>query len=482
MVGSAKKSSPKTKQGTLFSFFSKKKPSPSSKTNSNKVKNKSSDSNSNSNSDSVIAKATSKKSSIIAKSAEKVPSLKSSSSSLSSSNAKRSKRDDLLASIKVGMSISVFWPADQEYYRAKVTAKKRQPGGSSPGSNTFTLLYDDGEVETIDLTNEKFKILKDSKAADAGSGTDVVETSLAVPVSQESASKSSKKRRFIQEESEEELLFDDEVEEDEDSEEEFEVDEDDEENNDDDLEAMDLDNDEDDDEISNKKLLSSSARKRVRVTAVKTNPSSAQKKQRSNSSFITPPPKPRKSSKSASASTSNSKSNAFTAFASNSSIEDAAATIDRKVTPLSLTPKSVTKTPASSSSSPKKASNVPFPQAGVVNQAGTHYHNHFKFLQNPRDKDGRMISDPSYDSRTLKVDYNDMARVTQSKLTPASQQWWEIKSQYADTLLLFKVGKFYEIFHMVSVYHSINDQLLVVHLAFVCCTCCNVVMLQFRCI
>ena len=32
--------------------------------------------------------------------------------------------------------------------------------------------------------------------------------------------------------------------------------------------------------------------------------------------------------------------------------------------------------------------------------------------------------------------------------TPAQQQWWEIKSQHFDTVLLFKVGKFYEMFHM----------------------------------
>jgi DNA mismatch repair protein MSH6 len=28
------------------------------------------------------------------------------------------------------------------------------------------------------------------------------------------------------------------------------------------------------------------------------------------------------------------------------------------------------------------------------------------------------------------------------------QQWWEMKRDFFDTLLFFKVGKFYEIFHM----------------------------------
>ena len=32
--------------------------------------------------------------------------------------------------------------------------------------------------------------------------------------------------------------------------------------------------------------------------------------------------------------------------------------------------------------------------------------------------------------------------------TPAHQQWWAFKAQHFDTVLLFKMGKFYETFHM----------------------------------
>ena len=32
--------------------------------------------------------------------------------------------------------------------------------------------------------------------------------------------------------------------------------------------------------------------------------------------------------------------------------------------------------------------------------------------------------------------------------TPAQRQWWELKSQYYDVVLFFKMGKFYELFHM----------------------------------
>ena len=33
------------------------------------------------------------------------------------------------------------------------------------------------------------------------------------------------------------------------------------------------------------------------------------------------------------------------------------------------------------------------------------------------------------------------------KLTPAMIQWWEFKEMYFDCILMFKVGKFYEIFY-----------------------------------
>ena len=46
------------------------------------------------------------------------------------------------------------------------------------------------------------------------------------------------------------------------------------------------------------------------------------------------------------------------------------------------------------------------------------------------------------------MDFQELARIeSNGKISPAQQQWWEIKSQYADTVLLFKVGKFYEMFH-----------------------------------
>ena len=38
--------------------------------------------------------------------------------------------------------------------------------------------------------------------------------------------------------------------------------------------------------------------------------------------------------------------------------------------------------------------------------------------------------------------------------TPAMAQWWQFKAQNMDTVLFFKVGKFYELFHMDSGMYS----------------------------
>jgi len=96
-----------------------------------------------------------------------------------------------------------------------------------------------------------------------------------------------------------------------------------------------------------------------------------------------------------------------------------------------------------------KAVSIPLPVAGVVNAAGTHTHNHLKFFTtNRKDIHRNPVGHPNYSPRTLSVDYNEIAsKQDNGKVSPAQKQWWEIKAQYADTVLLFKTGKFYEMFH-----------------------------------
>ena len=65
-----------------------------------------------------------------------------------------------------------------------------------------------------------------------------------------------------------------------------------------------------------------------------------------------------------------------------------------------------------------------------------------KFMRERLDKERRPPAHPSYDSKTLYVPKEEI-----KKMSPAVQQYWEIKSQNMDKIVLFKLGKFYEIFN-----------------------------------
>lgn len=60
-----------------------------------------------------------------------------------------------------------------------------------------------------------------------------------------------------------------------------------------------------------------------------------------------------------------------------------------------------------------------------------------------RDKDGRKPSDPDYDPTSLFVPMSFI-----NKQTDAQKQWWQTKTNHFDKILFFKVGKFYEFYHM----------------------------------
>eukprot|EP00941_MAST-03F_sp_MAST-3F-sp1_P003696 g3696.t1 len=76
---------------------------------------------------------------------------------------------------------------------------------------------------------------------------------------------------------------------------------------------------------------------------------------------------------------------------------------------------------------------------------GQHMHNSLRFLKPEfiKDKNGNRPDDPEYDPTTLYVPEHFL-----KDQTPAQRQWWEFKSVNFDTILFFKVGKFYEIFNM----------------------------------
>lgn len=75
-------------------------------------------------------------------------------------------------------------------------------------------------------------------------------------------------------------------------------------------------------------------------------------------------------------------------------------------------------------------------------------HNKLDFLkpEKIRDANKNRPDDPNYDARTLYVPQDFL-----NKLTPAMRQWWILKSKHFDSVLFFKVGKFYELYHMDAV-------------------------------
>lgn len=72
-------------------------------------------------------------------------------------------------------------------------------------------------------------------------------------------------------------------------------------------------------------------------------------------------------------------------------------------------------------------------------------HTTLEFLKPEKIKDitGRKRTHPDYDARTLFVP-EDFYKT----LTPAMRQWWKLKTNHYDCVLFFKVGKFYELYHM----------------------------------
>ncbi|XP_042189105.1 DNA mismatch repair protein Msh6, partial [Callorhinchus milii] len=63
-----------------------------------------------------------------------------------------------------------------------------------------------------------------------------------------------------------------------------------------------------------------------------------------------------------------------------------------------------------------------------------------------RDAERRKEADPDYDPTTLHVPDDFLSRCT-----PGMRRWWELKAQMLDAVLFYKVGKFYELYHMDAV-------------------------------
>ncbi|KAG8000032.1 DNA mismatch repair protein Msh6 [Nibea albiflora] len=75
-------------------------------------------------------------------------------------------------------------------------------------------------------------------------------------------------------------------------------------------------------------------------------------------------------------------------------------------------------------------------------------HEKLEWLQDGRRKDAgrRRQTEDDYDPTTLYVPEDFVNRNT-----PGMRRWWQLKSQMFDTVIFYKVGKFYELYHMDAV-------------------------------
>ncbi|KAM8810267.1 DNA mismatch repair protein Msh6 isoform 1-T1 [Eudromia elegans] len=75
-------------------------------------------------------------------------------------------------------------------------------------------------------------------------------------------------------------------------------------------------------------------------------------------------------------------------------------------------------------------------------------HEKLDWLQEGKRKDARRRrqEDPDYDPCSLYVPEDYL-----NKCTPGMRRWWQLKSQNFDAVIFYKVGKFYELYHMDAV-------------------------------
>ncbi|XP_068580716.1 DNA mismatch repair protein Msh6 isoform X1 [Cebidichthys violaceus] len=75
-------------------------------------------------------------------------------------------------------------------------------------------------------------------------------------------------------------------------------------------------------------------------------------------------------------------------------------------------------------------------------------HEKLEWCQDGRRKDGRRRrqTEDDYDPSTLYVPEDFLNRSS-----PGMRRWWQLKSQMFDTVIFYKVGKFYELYHMDAV-------------------------------
>ena len=417
------------KQGNLFSFFSKKPVTnnTSKKPASTAASTAKAASTSNKSKSPLASKTTA-----VSQTSTPPPSPPLSTKSSSSKSSSNLSKNPDWKQVTLGTKISVYWPDDEQFYEAQV---QKQRGSSS----TFYLKYDDDEEEWIDISTEQFQIIVVTGATTSSADND--------NDNDNDIDASSKRRRRIDDsdsEQEFEMESEPEADDDEDAYDPKSAPKEEEQEEEDDDQWMvtdDEDADGDGDDVSSKKKKRKPTSKKLKVTHHKESYSAATSSPSTTNTNMTNAYKTplKQFANSVSPQTDCSQKKAAPTPPTNPR---------RQIvpSPLALPSSTVSAVPVSSSTRPPQK--APDFTRNAVNPRGAHLHNHLNFLTNPQDLQGRRPGEPGYDARTLKVNPREWETRNQGKMTDAVQQWWDLKSQYFDTFLFFKTGKFYEIYHM----------------------------------
>lgn len=79
----------------------------------------------------------------------------------------------------------------------------------------------------------------------------------------------------------------------------------------------------------------------------------------------------------------------------------------------------------------------------VILNAGEHFHDHTDWMLHPRDRYGHDKNSPDFDPTSIQI-----PSLFLKKATNGMKQWWAVKETAMDCVVLMKVGKFYETYHM----------------------------------
>ena len=316
----------------------------------------------------------------------------------------------------VGKRLKVWWPADGAWYAGRVASL-------TAGGATHEVRYDDGDVEAVDLAVEKYEWLADEESPSAVASTQAYDGGKRAPAAAGGSAAKRAKRAASDDDDDDDAMDD----------------------GDDGDDGSDYDGgggegdadsaDDDSDDDSEEEAPKPKARKRRIVV----------ESDDDDDGDAAAPPK-KKAPCRISTDVATRGSAAFDASAFHDKYRKRSGGSEASA------PVSAEKArSADDDDEPLVNHDAGDDKARSVFPAGCHLHDTdpgYAFAgSDRRDAAGLRPGDAGFDCRTLKVP-KDCAVYRGKGLSEVQRQWWAVKSTHFDCLLFFKIGKFYEMYHM----------------------------------